>query len=247
MELRHEGIVSLLEHGQDGAMVCPGNDVKAGLKYIVMEYVPHNLLDFSKTMGAMGEDAGKFFLSQIINVVAYIHQLGVVHRDLKFENIALDTELNLKLLDFGLASRSNIDSLTDMVGSILYMSPEIHEGNTYSGTKADLFSVGVILYQIVTGKSPFSEASKEDLFYSQLVEGQIENFFQMKEVEHLSSGFKDLITRLLAYDPSERPTIDEIRSHSWMREKTIQIEIQPSDKLQKFSPKKNFFSRKIQK
>ena len=114
-----------------------------------MEYVQHNLLDFCKTMGAMGEEAGKFFLHQIIDVLDYLHTEGIAHRDIKLENMLVDDELNLKLLDFGLASQRNIECLCDQVGTNEYMAPEIREGKVYRGTEVDLFSVGVIVYQLV--------------------------------------------------------------------------------------------------
>ena len=131
-----------------------------------MEYVQHNLFDFCETMGAMGEEAGKFFIHQIINILEHLQKEGIAHRDFKLENILLDDQLNLKLLDFGLASQKNIECLCEKVGTIDCMAPEIHEGKVYHGTEVDLFSVGVIAYQIVQGKSPFFTATKDDLFYS---------------------------------------------------------------------------------
>jgi len=76
-------------------------------------------------MGGLGEDSAKFFLRQIIDVVGFIHEEHVAHRDIKLENMLLDDEMNLKLLDFGLASQKNIEALTAMVGTDQYMPPEI--------------------------------------------------------------------------------------------------------------------------
>ena len=89
--LEHEGIVNLKGSGTDGIFIHPNGDVKEGICYIVTEYIQHNLFDFCKTMGGMGEEAGKFFLHQIINVAEYIHQKGIAHRDIKLENILLDS------------------------------------------------------------------------------------------------------------------------------------------------------------
>ena len=111
--LEHASIVSLKESGHDGIFVEPNGDVKEGISYIVTEYVENNLFDFCKTMGGMGEEAGKFFLHQMINVLEYIHDKGIAHRDIKLENILLDSQLNLKLLDFGLSSQKNIECLRD--------------------------------------------------------------------------------------------------------------------------------------
>ena len=157
--LEHEGIVNLKGSGTDGIFIHPNGDVKEGICYIVTEYIQHNLFDFCKTMGGMGEEAGKFFLHQIINVAEYIHQKGIAHRDIKLENILLDSQLNLKLLDFGLSSQKNIESLRDQVGTDQYMAPEIHAGKVYHGAEIDMFSIGVILFQIVQGTSPFFTAT----------------------------------------------------------------------------------------
>lgn len=192
-------------------------------------------------MGAMGEEAGKVFLHQMINVLEYVHKDGIAHRDLKPENIMIDDDLNLKLLDFGLASQKNFNHLHEKVGTDLFMAPEIHEDKTYCGTEVDLFSLGVIVFQIVCGKSPFLAAATEtDLYYSQFVTGQTSNFFDLHTVQHLSSEFKDLISRLLAYDASQRPSIEELRSHPWLHTKTINIEVRSSNKPQKFNTRKNF-------
>lgn len=158
-----------------------------------------------------------------------------MHRDLKPENIAFDDDLNFKLLDFGMASQKNIDHLTDVVGTLQYMPPEVRKAKSYSGSKADIFSLGAILFTVVTGFPPFEEAKKSDLFFSQLIAGQNDKFFELLQLEHLSPDFKSLISEMLAFEASERPSIDKIRSHPWMREKAITIEITCSESPQKFT------------
>ena len=154
----HRNIVKIYEYGYDGTLSRDDNEAITSLNYIIMEYIPHTLFDFCLCMGSMGEDAGRYFFNQLIDVVDYIHKQGVAHRDIKLENIGIDNELKIKLLDFGLASQRNIDNLTDSVGSRQYMAPEVHQNEAHSGEIADFFSVGVILFQIVTGHSPFESA-----------------------------------------------------------------------------------------
>ena len=120
------------------------------------------------------------------------------------------------------------------------MAPEVHEYKAHNGHEADLFAVGVILFQIVTGHSPFSAAQQQDLYYSQIVTGQADTFFEMNEAEHLSSSFKDLIIRMLAFDASDRLTVDELRTHAWVCEKTIKFEIQSSERAMNLTPRKAF-------
>ena len=109
--LDHQRIVKFIEYGQAGTLIHPSGHSRHDIAYIVMEYVEHSLFDFCKVMGGMGEEAGKIFLRQLIDVLEHIHGAGVAHRDLKLENVLIDNKLNLKLLDFGLASQKNIGQL----------------------------------------------------------------------------------------------------------------------------------------
>lgn len=164
----------------------------------------------------MGEDAGRFFMLQLLDTVEYLHNRKTVHRDLKLENILVDDKMNLKLLDFGFASVKSIDSLKSYRGTMTYMAPEIKEGKVYKGKQVDLFSLGVILFIIVQGIFPFKEARKEEYFYKILLSGDYETYFQKVNGTLLSSEFKDLAVRLFSYDPETRPTAEQIRQHPWM-------------------------------
>ena len=127
--LEHGGIISLVEYGDAGQVIKPSGRVIDNLVFIVMEFVQGGLLfDLCQTMGAMGEDAGRFFLLQMLDSVEFMHSRRVVHRDLKLENILIDDNMNLKLADFGFACYKNIDALKSYRGTMTYMAPEIKEG-----------------------------------------------------------------------------------------------------------------------
>jgi len=205
------------EYGDAGQVVKPSGRVIDNLVYIIMEFVQGGLLfDLCQTMGAMGEDAGRFFLTQLLDSLEYMHNKRVVHRDLKLENILIDDQLNLKIADFGFACYKSIDTLKSYRGTMTYMAPEIKEGKQYKGTEVDVFSIGVILFIIVQGIFPFKEARKEEYFYNLLLSGKIDTYFQKVNGNNLSPEFKDLILKFFAYDGSNRPTIEQIRAHPWM-------------------------------
>jgi serine/threonine protein kinase len=168
-------------------------------------------------MGGMGEDGGRYFLSQMIEVLSYMQGKGVVHRDLKLENILVDDNLNLKIADFGFATYKKIDRLKSYRGTMTYMAPEIKEGKVYNGKQVDMFSTGVILFIIVQGIFPFKEAKKDEYFYNLLLQGKLDTYWKKTGGENLSDDFKDLVLRMFNYDGKKRPTIEELKNHPWMQ------------------------------
>jgi len=124
----------------------------------------------------------------------------------------------LKIADFGFATYKKIDKLKSFRGTKTYMAPEIKEGKTYNGLKADMFSVGVILFIMVQGIFPFSEARTDEYFYRLLIDGDLETYWNKTGGENLSNEFKDLIVKMLNYNPDMRPTVDELVNHPWMKQ-----------------------------
>jgi serine/threonine protein kinase len=150
-------------------------------------------------------------------VIGYMQSKGVVHRDLKLENILVDDNVNLKVADFGFATYKKINKLSSYRGTMTYMAPEIKEGKTYDGKQIDMFSTGVILFIIVQGIFPFKEAKKDEYFYNLIINGKLDQYWDKVGGKTLSSEFKDLILKMFSYDPSKRPTIEELKSHPWMQ------------------------------
>ncbi len=215
--LEHGGIIRMLDYGDAGRVVKPSGRVISNLVFIVMECVEGGLLfDMCQLMGGMGEDAGRFFATQLLDSLEYMHGQRVVHRDLKLENILVDERLNLKIADFGFACYKNVDSLKSYRGTMTYMAPEIKEGKQYRGSQVDLFSMGVILFIIVQGIFPFKEARREEYFYNLIVSGQTDYYQKKVNGDHLSAEFMDLILALFSYDPDRRPTIEQLRAHPWL-------------------------------
>lgn len=206
--LNHSNIVNILGYGSDGYVKKPSGREISNLVYIILEFVPGGLLfDLCQTLGGMGEEGGRFFLEQMLDVLEYLQKNNVVHRDLKLENILVDENLNLKVADFGFATYKKINKLNSYRGTMTYMAPEIKEGKTYDGRQIDIFSTGVILFIIVQGIFPFKEAKKDEYFYSLILNGQLEKYWDKVGGQNLSPEFKDLILQIFSFDGSKRPTL----------------------------------------
>ena len=158
-------------------------------------------------------EACKFF-QQIISAIEYLHKLNVCHRDIKPENLLLDTEHNIKVIDFGLSNMYESGKrLKTACGSPCYAAPEMIERKEYDGLKVDIWSIGVVLYVMLTGSLPF-EGSRSEKLYKKITEGiySVPNF--------LSAEAKDMIKGLLNTDPNKRFSIENIKKHSWYNIRT---------------------------
>ena len=146
-----------------------------------------------------------------------MHKKGVVHRDLKLENILIDDKMNLKIVDFGFATYKGIKKLQSYKGTKTYMAPEIKKRLAYDGRKVDIFSTAVILFIIVNGIFPFKEATSSDVYYQLIINGSLEAYWNKVGVTQVSWEFKDLIMKMLSPNGSERPSFEQIREHPWMK------------------------------
>ena len=147
----------------------------------------------------------------MLDVLSYMHGKGVVHRDLKLENILVDDQMNLKVADFGFATFRKIHNLKSYRGTMTYMAPEIKEGKIYDGRQIDMFSTGVILFIIVQGIFPFKEAKKDEYFYNLILNNKLDTYWKKVGGNNLSEEFKDLILKMFSYDGSKRPTVAQLK------------------------------------
>ncbi len=146
--LQHPGIISIHEFGREGDRL-----------YIVEEYVSHGTLERQMNRGPSTTEQAARWLQEICNAMDYAHQCGVIHRDLKPANVLLDREGRLKVGDFGLAVRRDgemrLTSHGRLLGTPAYMSPEQVRGDCAITPATDVYALGAILYQMLTGQLPF--------------------------------------------------------------------------------------------
>lgn len=179
--------------------------------YLVLEYVEGGeLFDLLVDSGPLPEDTAVGFFSQIILGALYCHSLGICHRDLKPENILLDKDLNVKIADFGMAALESGRLLETSCGSPHYAAPEIISGLQYHGAESDVWSCGVILFALLTGRLPFDDDNIRDL----LLKVQVGKF---EIVEPLSPEAIDLINKMLTVDPEERIKTKDILKHPFVK------------------------------
>ena len=127
------------------------------------------LFDFVALGGKLSEAQARYFFKEMLSGLDYMHRKGIAHRDLKPENILLDKNFVLKITDFGFcgpnAGRDGSGLLQTQLGTSSYMAPEIHMGKPYKGSQADIFSLGIILFVILTQRPPFESASPQNPHY----------------------------------------------------------------------------------
>jgi serine/threonine protein kinase len=219
MSLSHPNIIFLKEYFEEPGRV-----------YVIMEYLGGGeLLDalLNKEKGADGLDAhysesdARLIFKQLISGVKYLHDIGIVHRDLKLENLLLATKgdvKTIKIADFGLAKKYGHSQLSTICGTPQYVAPEVIRGGstpyTY-GTECDLWSCGIILFILLAGYPPFYDDSEPRLF-RKIRAGK----YNMQDPvwDLISDEAKDLIAKLLEVEPEKRLNVNQVLEHAWMKE-----------------------------
>lgn len=182
--------------------------------YIVMEYLSGGtLINYLHTMqGTCNMQIISKMFCQIMSAVRYLHNVKhIVHRDLKYDNILLDENKNIRIIDFGLCStlKNPTDLLRTQCGSTYFVAPEILKGKSYS-TEVDIWSVGVNLFAMCFNSLPFYSSNSMQI--AKLIVNT-EPKFPINAREDL----KDLLTNMLNKNPAERITADEIAQHPFVK------------------------------
>jgi serine/threonine protein kinase len=229
--LEHPNIVKLHEYSDKGN-ITKANGKKVPVLYLVLDLITGGeLFDYVAIGGRFSERIARHYFKQLITALEFIHNKGYAHRDIKAENILLDTNFNLKLADFGfsapLIGKDGSRLLKTYKGTEGYMAPEILAHQSYSGEKVDLFAVGVLLFIMIAQHPPFHKASATDGLYK-MFHNQNETYWKKVAVGKpqgtFSEDLKRLINSLLAFNPKDRPTIAEIKSFMWFNEEDVTAE-----------------------
>uniref|UniRef100_A0A671UBC0 non-specific serine/threonine protein kinase n=1 Tax=Sparus aurata TaxID=8175 RepID=A0A671UBC0_SPAAU len=179
--------------------------------YLIMEYASGGeVFDYLVAHGRMKEKEARAKFRQIVSAVHYCHQKNIVHRDLKAENLLLDADSNIKIADFGFSNEFSAGNKLDtFCGSPPYAAPELFQGKKYDGPEVDIWSLGVILYTLVSGSLPFDGQNLKEL-RERVLRGKYRVPFYM------STDCEGILRRFLVLNPAKRCSLEQIMKDKWI-------------------------------
>ena len=184
--------------------------------YLVMEYIKGGELlqkIESRSNNCLTEAEARDYCKHLFQALAHMHAQNVTHRDIKLENIMLTETDDVKFVDFGLGKQTDTSDklMKTICGTPYYMAPELLKRNLYN-SKCDIWSMGVIIYVLMSGYLPFQAENRAQLFNRIK---RADYHLNHKEFETVSDEVKDLIKKIFVANPDERPTAIEILQHPW--------------------------------
>jgi len=198
--LDHPFIVKLFHSFQTPKLLC-----------LVLEYCPNgDLAAHIAEKGHFAEEDARIYLAELILALEHLHSKNILYRDLKPENVLLDSQGHIRLADFGLAKSIGPRSAsTTFCGSPAYLAPETldHSG---SGKPADVYSLGVLMYEMITGETPFFSYNLTEMFRNIATQ-------KVEMPNSLSPALRSLLQRLLAHRPAARPTLAEVKKDAYFK------------------------------
>ena len=196
-------------------------------QYLVLENASkgdlYKYIYYSKS--GFEEKYAKFIFAKILKGVQAIHDAGICHRDLKIQNILVDDFFNPKICDFGfsgdLKGKDGSGLLDVYCGTPNYAAPELFLHQPYNGVKIDIFSLGVVLLNLVTCKAGFIKALEDDKYYKYIMAKKYKSYWKLVggKMKEISKPLKNLYLKMISFEPEERPSINDILlKDPWMKE-----------------------------
>ena len=216
--LHHQGVVGFEHFFEDHENV-----------YILLELCTNQTMsELLRRRKRLTELEVQCYIVQTISAIKYLHAHRVIHRDLKLGNLFISDRMEIKIGDFGLATKLEFDGekKRTICGTPNYIAPEVLEGKAGHSYEVDVWSLGVIIYTLLVGKPPFETADVKTTYRRIKM-----NAYTFPESVQLSDMSKSLITRVLVSDPLRRPTLDEILAHEFFNQGNSIPKLMPSSTL----------------
>jgi len=207
--LAHTNIVQLYETLEDSSTI-----------YLIMELIRgSDLFDINDSLGTLRPSSVAALLTPLLNAVSYLHSRGIVHHDIKPENIIVDyTQNTLKLTDFGSAKLSSKTIEGAVGGTLNYMAPEVllnmRGAHNVCDKSVDIWSIGVLSYLLISGNHPFDSKKSNENILNRIIAGKFK--FEGPIWEKVPKECKDFIKRCLVVDPKKRATVGDLLKHPWI-------------------------------
>ena len=204
-DLRHRGIIRLRGSFEDEENI-----------YLVLQYISGRDLSKYFKQDLPPKETTADIIYQITRALRYCHHRGIVHRDMKLDNILIDSKMRIRITDFGLCGIKSKDGeyFFDQVGTPRYTAPEILEKNGYNES-VDVWGIGIILFMLLTGKYPFDGSNRKSIF-KRVINKQIDY-----TKYDLTTDEIHLLKRLLCKNPRYRIQLEDITKHQWFKNKII--------------------------
>jgi serine/threonine-protein kinase len=239
---REEEIGKTLDH--PGVMKVLANDDRSRL-YMVMEWVDGRLLrQIMNEQGKLPAERAVRIALRIGEVLEYIHKQGIVHRDLKPDNVMVDDEDRVKLIDFGIAAKSGsrrltFSKLSQVMGTAEYISPEQVKGKR-GDARSDLYALGIMLYEMLTGKTPFSGDNPFLIMNDRVLNNPV----PPREIDpDISPQLQEIVYRALERDPKSRYA--SAREFAWDLRHPDQVGVADRPEMRDWKQRRTPWARKV--
>jgi len=209
--LSHPNIIQLYETMEDPTTI-----------YLVLELVKgSDLFDIADVLGTLRPASVAALLTPLLSTLSFLHSRGIVHHDIKPENIIIDyTQNTLKLIDFGSAKFSTKSQEGAFGGTLNYMAPEVlmnmRGARHVCGQTVDVWSIGVLAYVLIAGVHPFDTGKSHENILNRIIAGKFDFKQQPAVWGKVPKECKEFIKKCLVVDPKKRPTVAELLKHPWI-------------------------------
>jgi serine/threonine protein kinase len=224
--LKNPYIVNLIKFGEGPVKI--GSKSETNHQYMVLDYASKGeLFDYIYCAEkGLNEKHAKLIFHKILKGIQTVHNAGIAHRDLKMQNILVDDKFNPKICDFGfggeLSGQDGSGKMNEFLGTQNYAAPEIFLHRPYDGVKVDIFSMGVVLLNLVTCRMGFVQATRLDKYYRCIMAKKYNMYWNLVSgiIGNVSEDLKNLYIKMVTFTPEQRPSIDDIFQDPWMKEVT---------------------------